>query len=83
MAVRAWFNSAAKKRATIAVGDWQRNDESIEDNIGDHIGANVVIDRIDGVIYKNCGLAKKEDLGKRGSDHPAWRYVFRKRKRVR
>ena len=81
--VKNFVKIASRLRPVVVLGDFNFNEANVKNNIADPIGAKVAGEKIDLAVYDNCELMKEDNLGKHGSDHPAWRYVFRKRRTLK
>lgn len=83
LATRAWFLSTTTKRPVIALMDSNLRKSAVEGNLADPVKAKIAGTGIDLAVYKNCGLAEQHVIGKRGSDHEAYRSIFRKVRKIR
>lgn len=81
--IRKFIKITHPIRPVVVFGDYNRKEKKVESSIADPTKSKVAGDKIDLAVYKNCQLVKEHNLGKRGSDHPAWRYVFKKRRPVK
>lgn len=79
--VKNLIKVTAVGRPVVVVGDFNLKEQQVLERMGRPTGSKVAGENIDLAIYKNCRLAKEQNLGKHGSDHPAWRYVFRKNRK--
>lgn len=78
--VRNLIKVTSPKRPVIVLGDFNFNEKNVTENIAKPAGAEVAGERIDLAVYANCDLVSEKNLGKGVSDHPMWRYVFKKRR---
>lgn len=81
--IRRFLNVKVPNRPAIALGDMNLNEADTTKKIARPTDSKVAGERIDLAVYKNCDLVREHNLGKRGSDHPAWRYVFKKRRKLK
>lgn len=81
--VRKFIRRASALRPVVVLGDYNMKEPAVKDRIAEPTDAKVAGDRIDLAVYNNCQLEKEQNLGNHGSDHPAWRYVFKKRRLFR
>lgn len=79
--VKNVIKTTSRFRPVIVLGDFNFNEKNVKNNIADPVDAKVAGDHIDLAVYANCELAREHNLGKHGSDHPAWRYLFKKRRK--
>lgn len=81
--VRKLIKRAALIRPVVVLGDYNLEEAAVQDRIADPTDSKVAGEKIDLAVYHNCQLEKEQNLGKHGSDHPAWHYEFKKRRRSR
>lgn len=78
--VRRLITASSPIRPVVVLGDFQLSEEEVKARIAKPTKSKVAGDKIDLAVYHNCQLEREQNLGRHGSDHPAWRYVFKKRR---
>lgn len=78
--VRRLIKRTALTRPVVVLGDFNLKEAAVTDRIAEPTGSKVAGERVDLAVFNNCQLEKEHNLGKHGSDHPAWRYKFKKRR---
>lgn len=83
MWVKKLIRVTAPNRPVIVFGDFNFNEKNVTENIAKPTGSKVAGEKIDLAVYDHCQLEKEDKLAKHGSDHFAWRYVFKKRRPIK
>lgn len=78
--VRKLISRTTLRRPVVILGDFDLKKVAVEDRIAKPTDSKVAGEKTDYAIYHNCQLDREQNLGKHGSDSPAWRYVFKKRR---
>lgn len=80
VATRRFIKRTKKGRPVLAVGDYNMRQPALHQKIvkKPKVDAKSAGIRPDHTIFKNCRLVKMDNLGMRGSDHPAILWVFEK-----